>query len=72
MGGQILDANYPGYPENYPNDKDTDPLAIQIGSITSLTCQGPMVNMGMSISDPNAFYSLLENADQPVPNTNAG
>ncbi|MEY4459949.1 MAG: hypothetical protein RIT38_1179 [Bacteroidota bacterium] len=70
--GRFLDANYPGYPDNYPNDKDTDPLAIQIGSITSLTCQGPMVNMGMSISDPNAFYNLLENADQAVPNTNAG
>ena len=70
--GRFLDSNYPGYPDNYPNEVDTDPLAIQIGSITSLTCQGPLVNMGMSISDPNAFYNLFDTTEQSVPNTNAG
>ena len=70
--GRFLDSNYPGYPDNYPNEIDTDPLAIQIGSITSLTCQGPLVNMGMSISDPNSFYNLLDTTDLAVPNTNAG
>ena len=70
--GRFLDNNYPGFPENYPNEVDTDPLAIQIGSITSLTCQGPIVNMGMSISDPSAFYNLFDASEQPVPNTNAG
>ena len=70
--GLFLDSNYPGYPDNYPNEVDTDPLAIQIGSITSLTCQGPLVNMGMSISDPNAFYNLFDTTEQSVPNTNAG
>lgn len=70
--GRFLDNNYPGFPDNYPNDVDTDPLAIQIGSITSLTCQGPIVNMGMSISDPSAFYNLFDANEQAVPNTNAG
>jgi len=70
--GRFLDNNYPGFPDNYPNEIDKDPLAIQIGSITSLTCQGPIVNMGMSISDPSAFYNLFDGADQAVPNTNAG
>ena len=70
--GRFLDSNYTGYPENYPNQIDTDPLAIQIGSITSLTCQGPLVNMGLSISDPNAFYNLLDTTEETVPNTNAG
>jgi uncharacterized protein (DUF1501 family) len=70
--GRFLDSNYPDYPDNYPNEMDTDPLAIQIGSITSLTCQGPLVNMGMSISDPNSFYNLLDTTEQSVPNTNAG
>jgi uncharacterized protein (DUF1501 family) len=70
--GRFLDNNYPGFPDNYPNEVDTDPLAIQIGSITSLTCQGPIVNMGMSISDPNAFYNLFDSSEQAVPNTNAG
>lgn len=70
--GRFLDNNYPGFPDNYPNEVDKDPLAIQIGSITSLTCQGPIVNMGMSISDPSAFYNLFDGAEQTVPNTNAG
>jgi uncharacterized protein (DUF1501 family) len=70
--GRFLDNNYPGFPDNYPNEVDTDPLAIQIGSITSLTCQGPIVNMGMSISDPSAFYNLFDATEQAVPNTNAG
>ncbi len=70
--GRFLDSNYPGYPDNYPNEVDTDPLAIQIGSITSLTCQGPLVNMGMSIADPNSFYNLFDATEQAVPNTNAG
>jgi uncharacterized protein (DUF1501 family) len=48
--GRYLDNEYPNYPEAYPSDQNPDPLAIQIGSITSLTCQGPVVNMGVSIS----------------------
>jgi uncharacterized protein (DUF1501 family) len=70
--GRYLDSMNPNYPEGYPNANNTDPLAIQIGSLATLTCQGPSVNMALSISDPSAFYNLIEGTDQVLPNTNAG
>jgi uncharacterized protein (DUF1501 family) len=70
--GRFLDNQYPNYPEAYPSDQNPDPLAIQIGSITSLTCQGPVVNMGLSISDPASYYNLIDGVDDTVPNTNGG
>ena len=70
--GRYLDFNYPNYPDDYPNAQTPDPLAIQIGSITSLTCQGPVVNMGLSISNPSSTYNLLDGVDEFVPNTNGG
>ena len=70
--GRYLDNQYPNYPDAYPNDQNPDPLAIQIGSITSLTCQGPVVNMGLSISDPASYYNLIDGIDDAVPNTNGG
>ncbi|HLF45085.1 MAG TPA: DUF1501 domain-containing protein [Chitinophagaceae bacterium] len=70
--GRYLDHEYPGYPTNYPNSMVTDPLGIQIGSVTSLTFQGPQVSMGMSISDPTNFYNLINGIQDPVPNSPAG
>jgi uncharacterized protein (DUF1501 family) len=70
--GRYLDEMFPGFPSNYPNSTMPDPLAIQIGSVTSLTLQGPLQPMGMSISNPSSFYNLVNNQNDPVPNTNAG
>ncbi len=70
--GRYLDYTYPNYPDQYPSDLNPDPLAIQIGSITSLTCQGPVVNMGLSISNPSSSYNLLDGVDEVLPNTNGG
>jgi uncharacterized protein (DUF1501 family) len=67
--GRYLGVEYPNFPNGFPNSTMPDPLAIQIGSVTSLTLQGPSVNMGMSISDPNNFYNLLSGNQDPVPNT---
>lgn len=66
-GGRYLNVEYPNYPTGYPNSSNPDPLAIQIGSITTLTCQGPAVNMGLSISDPNSFYNLVNGVEDPAP-----
>lgn len=66
-GGRYLNLEYPGYPTGYPTASNPDPLAIQIGSITTLTCQGPAVNMGLSISDPNSFYNLVNGVEDPAP-----
>lgn len=70
--GRYLDDQYPGFPTNYPTAQMPDPLAIQVGSVTSLTCQGPAVSMGMSITDPTSFYNLVDNVQDPVPNSPMG
>ncbi|MGC4038211.1 MAG: DUF1501 domain-containing protein [Chitinophagaceae bacterium] len=70
--GRYLATEYPNYPVGYPNDTMKDPLAIQIGSVSSLALQGPSINMGMSITDPTSFYNLINGIEDPVPNTPAG
>ncbi|MBC7851018.1 MAG: DUF1501 domain-containing protein [Chitinophagaceae bacterium] len=70
--GRYLNQEFPGYPEVYPNTQMPDPLAIQIGSISSLALQGPVTNMGISISDPSRFYDFLDGVEDPVPDTRWG
>ena len=67
--GRYLNVEYPNFPNGYPNSQMPHPLAIQIGSVTSVTLQGPAVNMGMSISDPTSFYNFISGTDDPVPAT---
>jgi uncharacterized protein (DUF1501 family) len=70
--GRYLNNQYPNFPAGYPNSSMTDPLAIQIGSTTSLTLQGPAVSMGMSISNPTNFYNLISGVQDASPNSPAG
>lgn len=70
--GRYLNYEYPNFPNGYPNSSMTDPLSIQIGSVTSLALQGPAVSMGMSITNPNSFYNLINGLQDPAPNTYAG
>jgi uncharacterized protein (DUF1501 family) len=70
--GRYLNYEYPNFPVGYPNTSSPDPLAIQIGSTTTLTTQGPVVNMGMSITSATSFYNLVSGTTDPVPNTPAG
>jgi len=70
--GRYLDEWYPGFPSGYPNASMPDPLAIQIGSITSMALQGPAQPMGMSISNPSSFYSFVNNQVDPAPDSYAG
>jgi uncharacterized protein (DUF1501 family) len=58
--GRYLDDIYKGFPENYPNAAMPDPLAIQVGSVVSTIFQGPVFTMGLAISNPSGFYSLVE------------
>lgn len=67
--GRYLSEEYPNFPNGFPNSTMPDPLAIQIGSTTSLALQGPTANMGMSITDPNNFYNLISGNQDPVPDT---
>ena len=70
--GRYLQDLHPEYPEGYPNEEIEDPLAVTVGSIVSSTCQGPVVNMGMAISDPNVFNPLLTSGESEVPETPYG
>jgi uncharacterized protein (DUF1501 family) len=67
--GRYLASEFPNYPNGFPNSTMPDPLAIQIGSITSLTLQGPSVGMGISITDPTNFYNLIDGVVDPAPDT---
>jgi uncharacterized protein (DUF1501 family) len=57
--GRYLNYEFTQYPTGYPNQVMPDPLAIQIGSVTSTALEGPGRSMGISISDPNTFYTLI-------------
>ena len=70
--GRYLNYEYPNFPNGYPNSSMQDPLAIQIGSATSLTLQGPAVSMGMSISNTSNFYNLINGIQDSAPDTPAG
>lgn len=71
-GGRFLNELHPEYPETYPNETNPDPLAIEIGWGASMLFQGPTASMGMVISGPDAFYDLIDNIEQPAPETAAG
>lgn len=70
--GRSLYQDHQSFPEGYPNDDFTDPLALQIGSTASLLYQGPTTNMGISISNPDNFYQLVSGTVDPAPSTKAG
>src|SRR5450432_679628 len=67
--GRYLASEFPNYPNGFPNAAMPDPLAIQIGSIQSLTLQGPQVGMGISVTDPTNFYNLIDDLVDPTPDT---
>lgn len=51
--GRYLNTEYPGFPLNYPNAKDPDPLAVQVGANLPLLFQGPNAQMSMNVSNPD-------------------
>ncbi len=70
--GRYLHYEYPNFPTGYPNADMPDPLSLEIGGNLSLTCQGPLTSMGMSVYNPEQFYQLTGNTDGPAPDTPAG
>ncbi len=61
--GRYLDAEWPGYPGGYPTKDVPDPLAIQIGYITSTAFAGPGGPMAVAIPNPDTFAQLV--GDKP-------
>lgn len=56
--GRYLESEYPGYPDLYPNAESPDPLAIQINPMPTVDVQGPIISMGLSITDPTNVYTF--------------
>ena len=44
-----------------------DPLAIQIGYLTSTALLGSQQSMGIALNDPNSFYQLVGSGDATSP-----
>lgn len=61
--GRYLENRFTGYPVGYPNSQMDDPLAIQIGYLTSIALLGSSQSMGIAINDPNSFYELVGSGD---------
>lgn len=58
--GRFLDHEYAGYPEDYPNAKMPDPLAIEIGNGVSLAFhRNNGIPTAISIQNPDQFYDLI-------------
>ncbi len=57
--GRYLEDRFPGYPALYPTAQMEDPLAIQIGYLTSTALLGNQQSMGIAINDPDSFYALV-------------
>jgi len=58
--GRSLDLKHPNYPNNYPNEKFKDPIAISIGSAVADVCQGIMTNYSHVLNTLNSFPQFLK------------
>lgn len=67
--GRYLNSEFPNYPIGYPNTQSPDPLAIQLGAVSSPAFQGPGINMGINITNPTSFYDFLDGVEEAVPDT---
>jgi uncharacterized protein (DUF1501 family) len=56
--GRYLESEYPGYPDAFPDATMPDPLAIQISNVPTLTVQGAIYSMGLSITNPEKIYTF--------------
>lgn len=70
--GRYLKYEYPNYPIGFPNTTMPDPLAVEINYSLSLSLQGPVTGMGVTISNVKDFYKLTQGTQAPAPNTPAG
>jgi uncharacterized protein (DUF1501 family) len=70
--GRYLEAAHPQYPDAYPNANFPDPLAVEIGYGASMLFQGERAGASMVINNTNAFYQLVSNTVDQVPDTMAG
>ncbi|TAF95601.1 MAG: DUF1501 domain-containing protein [Cytophagia bacterium] len=69
--GRYLSKMYPAFPVQAPEE----PMAIQLGSVESMLLQTDLGSTGVTFSDPNTFYALVQGSTadtDPLPDTLAG
>jgi uncharacterized protein (DUF1501 family) len=57
--GRYLESEFDGYPDAFPNQEMPDPLAIQISRFPTLSVQGEIYSMGLSITNPEKLYTFV-------------
>lgn len=70
--GRMLDQEYPGYPDGYPNTSAPDPLAINIGTVSPISLMGNSFPMGISVGNVGEVYDLINDYIEPAPNSPYG
>ena len=74
--GRYMEDRFKGYPDGYPNTQMPDPLAIQIGYISSTALLGENRSVSIAIPDPDTFAKLVGDKPNTIPggttNTPAG
>ncbi|RLD21171.1 MAG: hypothetical protein DRI69_04800 [Bacteroidetes bacterium] len=70
--GRYFDANFPGFPDDYPNDDYPDPFAITVQYTVSDTCQGNASNYSMALTDPFSVGQIDEATIDQLPDNNFG
>ncbi len=70
--GRALDISYPNFPQTYPNATMPDPLSVQIGSNVPFSLQGPSLNMGYCVQNPNDLLNVINAVSDPAPNSDYG
>ena len=69
--GRALNQEFPGYPTGYPTTEMPDPLALGIGTFSTVT-QGPTHQMGIGVSNPSTVYNLINGNTDTPPNSRHG
>ena len=60
--GRYVDYQFP----NFHDDKTSDPLAIHISSVLSLSLQGKSGGTGIALQDPVQFFNLVNRGNQII------
>lgn len=70
--GRNLDQIHPDFPEGYPSEVNTDPVAVQMGSTTALALEGELSSFGLAVTSISRDYALLSGFGDPAPDSRAG
>lgn len=70
--GRYFTNRFPNYPEGFPNTNMPDPLAISMGNMVSMSCQGVESNYSAVIDDPFTLTELKQEANEQLDTSSYG